>query len=130
MQRTQFTNIDEYIASFPPATQKVLKELRSIMRKSIPGVEETISYGIPCYKKNGRYVIYFAGFKNHTSVYPAPRGNEAFTELSEYEGGKGTVQFPLDKPLPVRLITKIVKFRLKENEEKTVLKKIRKKTTT
>ena len=111
-------NIDEYIASFPEATQKSLNKIRSTIRKVVPKAEETISYGIPTFKINGRYVIYFAGYKNHVSVYPAPRGNPEFKkELSVYKGGKGTVQFPLDRPLPLELITRIAKFRLQVNKE-------------
>ncbi len=82
----------------------------------MPKAEETISYGIPTFKINGRYVIYFAGYKNHVSVYPAPRDNPEFKkELAEYKGGKGTVQFPLDKPLPLDLISRMTAFRLKVN---------------
>jgi len=110
--------IDEYIAGFPEATQKSLNKVRSTIRKVVPKAEETISYGIPTFKINGRYVIYFAGYKNHVSVYPAPRENPEFKkELSVYKGGKGTVQFPLDKPLPSDLIRRITKFRVKVNKE-------------
>ena len=108
--------IDEYIAGFPEATQKSLNKLRSTIRKVVPKAEETISYGIPTFKINGRYVIYFAGYKNHVSVYPAPRENPEFKkELAVYKGGKGTVQFPLDKPLPLDLISRMAAFRLKVN---------------
>ena len=111
-------NIDDYIAGFPEATQKSLNKIRATIQKVIPKAEETISYGIPTFKINGRYVIYFAGYKNHVSVYPAPRGNPGFKkELSVYKGGKGTVQFPLDKPLPLELITRIAKFRLQANKK-------------
>ena len=116
---TKPNNIDEYIAGFPKETQKVLKQIRATIKKAAPGAEETISYAIPTFKLNGHYVIYFAGYKNHISLYPAPRGNELFKkELSDYKGGKGTIQFPLDKPLPLNLITRIVKFKLKENLER------------
>ena len=112
--------IDEYIAGFPEATQKSLNKIRATIRRVIPKAEETISYGIPTFKINGRYVIYFAGYKNHVSVYPAPRGNPEFKkELADYKGGKGTVQFPLDKPLPLELVTRITKFRLQANLRET-----------
>jgi uncharacterized protein YdhG (YjbR/CyaY superfamily) len=111
-------SVDEYIAGFPTDVQKILQKIRMTIRKAAPGAEETISYAIPCFKLNGRYLIYFAGFRNHTSIYPAPRGAEEFTEeLAAYEGGKGTVQFPLDKPIPIGLIKRIVKYRIKENLE-------------
>ena len=109
-------NTDEYISSFPPATQKILQQIRAKIKKIAPKAEEAISYGIPVFNLNGTYLIYFAGYKNHVSIYPAPRGKEEFKEiLSAYKGGKGTVQFPQDKPIPFNLITKIVKFRMKEN---------------
>ena len=112
-------NIDEYIAGFPKTTQKVLKQVRATIKKAVPTAGEKISYGIPTFTLNDRPLIYFAGFKNHISLYPAPRGNEIFKkELSGYKGGKGTVQFPLDKPIPLSLITRIVKFKIKENSEK------------
>jgi uncharacterized protein YdhG (YjbR/CyaY superfamily) len=112
-------NIDEYIAGFPKTTQKILKQVRATIKKAAPAALEKISYGIPTFTLNERYLIYFAGFKNHISLYPAPRGNEIFKkELSGYKGGKGTVQFPLDEPIPLNLITRIVKFKIKENSEK------------
>lgn len=114
-------NADEYIASFPPATQKILQQIRTAIKKIAPKAEEAISYGIPVFNLNGTYLIYFAGFKNHVSIYPAPRGKDEFKEiLSAYKGGKGTVQFPLDEPIPFNLITKIVNFRMKENLSKKV----------
>ena len=126
----QFTGktIDDYIASFPSGTQKVLKQFRSIIKKTAPGSEETISYDIAAFRWEGRMLIYFAGFKKHTSLFPGARAREVFKkELENYEGGKGTVQFPLDKPLPVALITKLVKFRMKESLEKSILKAKKKK---
>lgn len=126
MERPKHENIAGYIASFPKDTQKTLKEIRAAIKKVVPEAEETISYAIPCFKLNGAYLIYFAAFKSHVSVYPAPRGHEAFSEeLAAYKGGKGTVQFPLDKPLPVDLITRIVKFRKKENEVTSGKKKVK-----
>ncbi|HTS45358.1 MAG TPA: DUF1801 domain-containing protein [Puia sp.] len=111
---------DDYIASFPKEIQKILKQIRATIKKAAPGAEETISYAIPAFKLNGRMLIYFAGHTNHVGLYPAPRGIEAFKkELSQYAGGKGTVQFPFDKRMPLDLISRIVKFKVKENLEKT-----------
>lgn len=122
-------NTDEYISSFPQATQKILQQIRATIKKTAPKAEEAISYGIPVFNLNGTYLIYFAGFKNHVSIYPAPRGKDEFKKiLSAYKGGKGTVQFPLDKPIPFNLITKIVKFRMKENSSKKVAPEKTKKT--
>jgi uncharacterized protein YdhG (YjbR/CyaY superfamily) len=129
MATTKATNVDDYVAGFPKETQKVLEQIRATIKKALSDSEETISYAIPTFKQKGKPVIYFAGYKNHVSIYPAPRENEAFKkELSAYKGGKGTVQFPLDKPIPSSLITKIVKFRVKENEELAEQKKLAKKT--
>ncbi|CAN5606526.1 DUF1801 domain-containing protein [soil metagenome] len=112
-------NINEYIAGFPKETQKVLEQIRATIKKAIPDAEETMSYAIPTFKLNKNYIIYFAAYKNHVSLYPAPRGVEAFKEtLAAYKGGKGTVQFPLDKPIPLNLITRIVQFRIKEHPAK------------
>lgn len=119
MIATKPANIDAYIAGFPKETQDVLQQLRATIKKAAPHAEETISYAIPAFTLNGRNLIYFAGYKNHVSVYPAPRGAEAFKEeLAAYKGGKGTVQFPLSKPIPLGLITKIVKHRVAENLQK------------
>jgi uncharacterized protein YdhG (YjbR/CyaY superfamily) len=124
MKREVAKNVDEYIAGFPGNVQKALKQLRSTIKKAAPRAEEKISYAIPCFTLDGTYLIYFAGFKSHVSVYPAPRGNEAFEEeLSYYKGGKGTVQFPLDKPIPLDLVTRIVKFRIQQNAELAEMKK-------
>ena len=119
MSRKIAKDMDDYIRSFPKESQALLQEIRNTIKKAVPGAEERISYGIPAFNLNDRYLIYFAGFKNHVSVYPAPREHENFKEkLAMYKGGKGTVQFPLDKPLPIGLITQIVKFKMKENKEK------------
>lgn len=123
-KRTAPKDIDDYIAGFPEEVQKILKKVRTTIRQTAPEAEETISYQIPTFKLNGTYLIYFAGFKNHISLYPAPRGAEEFKkELSAYEGGKGTVQFPLDQPIPYDLIKRIVKFKVKENQEKAKVKR-------
>ena len=123
MQNIQARNIDEYIAAFPKDIQKKLVEMREAIRKAAPEAEETISYAIPTFKLQGN-LVHFAAHKNHIGFYPAPRGIEAFKkELSRYEGGKGTIQFPFDKPLPIPLISKIVKFRVKDNLEMARVKK-------
>ena len=115
MKANQATDIDAYIAGFPAEIQRKLEEIRATIKKAAPEAEETMSYAIPTFKLNGN-LVHFAAFKNHIGFYPAPKGIEAFRkELAAYEGGKGTVQFPLDQPLPHALITKIVKFRVKDN---------------
>ena len=114
-------NIDEYIADFPPAVQIVLKRVRSAIRKAVPKAEEAISYRIPTYKLHGRYVIYFAGWKRHYSLYPSTaRLVAAFKDdLAPYEvNDKGTIRFPLSEPVPVKLIEGIAKFRAKEVAER------------
>lgn len=120
MERAKPASVTVYIAGFPSGAKKMLQQIRALIRDSVPDAEESISYDIPCYKLKGKPVIYFAGFKNHVSVYPAPRGVSPFKEeLAAYKGGKGTVQFPLNKPLPLELIRRIVAFRLKETEKAT-----------
>jgi uncharacterized protein YdhG (YjbR/CyaY superfamily) len=110
--------IDEYIAGFPETIQAVLEQVRQTIKKAAPNAEEKISYAIPTFKLNGN-LVHFAAFKNHIGFYALPSGNEAFQEeLSAYKSGKGSIQFPLDKPMPLDLITKIVNFRVKENLEK------------
>jgi uncharacterized protein YdhG (YjbR/CyaY superfamily) len=119
--RTRPRNIDEYIAGFPRPVQGVLERVRAAIRKAVPKADEAISYRIPTYKLHGRYVIYFAGWKQHYSLYPAnDRLVAAFTdELAPYEvNGKGTVRFPLSKPVPVKLIAAIAKFRAQEVAER------------
>jgi uncharacterized protein YdhG (YjbR/CyaY superfamily) len=120
-------DIDKYIAGFPNDVQEMLEKIRMTIRKAVPEVEETISYQIPTFTLNGKYLVYFAAYKKHIGLYPAPRGNEKFKkELSGYEGGKGTVRFPLDKPIPFGLIERIVKFRVKETLERAKAKGKRK----
>jgi len=115
-------DIDEYIAGFPADVQKVLRKVRATIRKAAPNAKETINYGIPTFTLNGN-LVHFAGFKSHVGFYPTPSGIEKFKkELSAYEGAKGSVKFPLDQPIPYALITKIVKFRVKENLEKAKAK--------
>ena len=116
-------NIDEYISGFPVETQRKLDQVRATIRKAAPKAEEVISYAMPAYKCNGM-LVFFAGYKNHIGFYATPTGHSAFKkELSVYKQGKGSVQFPLDKAMPLKLITKIVKFRVKENLERIKLKR-------
>jgi uncharacterized protein YdhG (YjbR/CyaY superfamily) len=114
--RTAPKDIDDYIAGFPVGVQKLLERIRKTIQKAAPDAVEAISYQIPTFKLGGKNMIHFAAFKNHIGLYPAPRGVADFKdELAKYEGGKGTMQFPLDKPIPYDLVTRIVKFRAKEN---------------
>ena len=108
-------NIDEYIAGFPPDVQEILAKIRLAIRNAAPEAEETIKYQMPTFMLKGN-LVYFAAYKKHIGLYPVPRGSEQFKdELSGYEGEKGTVRFPLDKPIPFDLISRIVKFRVTEN---------------
>ena len=117
--KTQASSIDEYIAAFPAETQKILEQIRHTIAQSAPDAEETISYAIPTFKMNGSNLVHFAAFKNHIGFYPTPSGTKAFKkELSAYKSGKGSVQFPLDKPMPLKLITRIVAFRIRESSER------------
>ena len=116
-------DIDEYIASYPIETQKLLEQIRMVIKKIAPQADEVISYAIPAFKLNGM-LVWFAGYSKHIGFYPGASGIKTFKkELSIYKGAKGSVQFPLDKPLPLRLITKIVKFRVQENLLKAKAKK-------
>ena len=126
MAAIKTNDIDKYIDEFPERTKELLKQLRATIRKAAPEAEEVISYRMPAYKLHGM-LVFFAGHKNHIGFYPAPTGIEEFKkELLAYKGAKGSVQFPLDKPLPVKLINKIVTFRVKENLEKTTCKSTKK----
>ncbi len=119
--------IDEYIAGYPPEVQKILQQIRKTIRKAAPDAEETIAYRMPTFTLKGN-LVYFAAFKSHIGFYPIPTGIEAFKkELSVYKQGKGSVQFPIDKPLPLNLITRIVKFRVKENLERAKTKEKKRK---
>lgn len=115
-------NIDQYIAGFPPAIQEILEQIRATVREAAPDAEEKISYQMPTFALHGN-LVHFAAFKNHIGFYPTPTGTANFQkELSRYQGGKGSVQFPLDQPIPLALITKIVKFRAHENRQKAKAK--------
>lgn len=122
-----FENIDAYIADFPADKQRLLKQIRTVIQKAAPKAVEKISYGMPCFFQEGN-LVYFAAMKNHIGFYPTSSGVINFEkELALYVTSKGAIQFPLDKPLPVKLITMIVKFRVLENLEKVALKKKPKK---
>ena len=111
--------IDEYIAGYPENIQVLLKKFRSTIRKAAPKAQEKIGYGIPTFTLEGGNLVHFAAFKNHIGFYPAPSAIKAFKkELANYEGAKGSIKLPIDKPLPLGLITKIVRFRVKENLDK------------
>ena len=117
--KTNYQNVDQYISTFPNKIQICLAKVRSIIRSSAPDAEESISYGMPAYKTFGKPLVYFAAFKSHIGFYATPTGHDAFKEeLKSFRQGKGSVQFPLDQPLPVDLITRIVVFRAKENKTK------------
>jgi uncharacterized protein YdhG (YjbR/CyaY superfamily) len=120
MAKTDFKSVDQYIATHPGDVQAVLQRVRGTIRKALPGAEEAISYQIPTYRLHGTYVVYFAGWKQHYSLYPVgARVVAAFKdELARYELSKGTVRLPLSEPVPVRLIARIAKFLAKEAAER------------
>ena len=110
--------VDDYISEFPLEIQNKLKTLRKLIKKHAPDAVESISYGMPAYKTHNKPLVYFAGYDKHIGFYATPTGHEAFKkQLSVYKQGKGSVQFPLDQDLPMQLISEIVKFRVKENNE-------------
>ena len=115
MGRISAETIDQYIDNFSPAIQALLRQMRDVITKAAPTAGEAIKYGMPTFTLHGN-LVHFAAFKNHIGFYPGPSGIHAFTkEISKYKNSKGAVQFPLDEPFPVQLITKIVKFRVKES---------------
>lgn len=119
MKMMKYSNIDEYIAYFPADVQQILNRLRSEISKVAPGATEKISYGIPTFYLNGN-LVHFAGYENHIGFYPGAAGIEEFRDkLSAYEVSKGTVRFPIGKPIPYALIRTIVKFRVRQNLEKS-----------
>ena len=129
-KKTGFDSIDEYIATFPSEIQKILEEIRATIKAAAPEAEEKISYQMPTFTLKGN-LVHFAAFKKHIGFYPVPTGIEKFKkELSVYQGSKGSVQFPLDQPIPYNLIGKIVKFRVKENLTKAEAKGKKEKTPT
>lgn len=111
--------IDEYIAGFPKEVQEILEKIRMTLKKAVPKAEEGISYQMPTFYLKGQYLIYFAAYKKHIGLYPVPSGDAEFNkEISAYRAGKGTLQFPLNKPIPYKLISKIAKARAKETAAK------------
>jgi uncharacterized protein YdhG (YjbR/CyaY superfamily) len=122
---TKFQTVEEYISTFPPKTKKFLKDIRTTIKQAAPQAEEAISYNMPAFKLHGM-LIWYAGYKEHIGLYPRTTVIQAFKkDLEGYKLSKGTIQFPLDQPLPLDLITRIVKYRIKENLEaiKTKVKK-------
>jgi uncharacterized protein YdhG (YjbR/CyaY superfamily) len=121
--KQKFQTIDEYIKTFPKDIQKILESVRQTIKNVAPEAEETINYQIPTFKLNGN-LVHFAAFKNHIGFYPGSKAIEIFQkELTKYKSSKGAVQFPIDKPMPLSLIQKIVKHRVKENSAKTKKKR-------
>jgi len=117
--RSTANSIDEYIAGFPPETQKALEELRALIKASAPDATEKISYAMPTFDLNGHHLVHFAGYEKHVGFYPTGSGVEAFKdELKPYKSGKGSVQFPLGQPLSTDLIRRIVEFRVEESTAK------------
>ena len=129
MAKTDFKSVDEYIATHPPDVQAILQRVRSTIRKAVPKAEEAISYQIPTFKLHGRYVVYFAGWKQHYSLYPASRPLVAAfkDDLAPYEVNKGTIRFPLSQAVPVKLIAGIAKFLAKEADARAKAKAARPK---
>src|SRR5467141_1631527 len=116
--KSKLRTIDEYIETFPKEVQPILEKVRQTIRKAAPKAVESISYQMPTFKLNGKGLVYFAGYKSHVGFYPIPSGVEAFKkELSPYKQGKGSVQFPIDKPIPYDLVGSIVQFRVKETQK-------------
>jgi uncharacterized protein YdhG (YjbR/CyaY superfamily) len=121
--RTVANSIDEYIAAFPQDIQQILQKIRSIVHEIAPDAKEKISYGMPAFTLDGN-LVYFAAFQHHIGFYPTPSGTDAFQkELTPYKHAKGSIQFPLDKPIPYDLIRQITEFRVKETREKAATKK-------
>jgi len=122
-EQTIHETIDDYIADFPPDLQVILQKLRATIKKAAPAAEEAMKYRLPTFVLNGN-LVHFGAFKKHIGFYATPTGNEKFRkELSVYEGAKGSVQFPLDKPIPYDLVSRMVKFRVQENLEKAAAKR-------
>ena len=118
-KRSTASSIDEYIAGFAPETQKALEELRGLIKAAAPDATEKISYAIPTFDLNGHHLVHFAGYEKHIGFYPTGSGIEAFKEeLKPYKSGKGSVQLPLDQPLPTDLVRRIVALRVEENSGK------------
>lgn len=123
MAENKPSTIDAYITMFPEQAQQAMQQIRALIHQTVPEVTETISYAMPTFNVNGHYLVYFAAYKNHIGFYPAPVNKEAFQQdFAIYKTGKGSVQFPLNKPMPMDLILKIIKFQLQENLRRTKAK--------
>jgi uncharacterized protein YdhG (YjbR/CyaY superfamily) len=116
LNKKRNTTIDDYISTFPEDIQAILEKVRQSIKKAAPESIETISYGMPTFDLNGKHLVFFAGWKHHISLYPIPKGDEAFEQqLSSYKRAKGTIQFPLDKPMPYALVEQIVTLLMKDS---------------
>jgi uncharacterized protein YdhG (YjbR/CyaY superfamily) len=119
MAKTNYQSIDEYIAACPEASQTYMKQIRKLIHSLVPEAKEKISYQIACFELNGRNLIHFAGWKKHVSLYPVPAGNDAFeSQIEPYLDAKSTLKFPLDEPLPIILIERVVKLHVDANKKK------------
>ncbi len=112
----KFTSINEYVSTLPENAQKAMGEIIAAIKAKVPNAEEHISYNMPAFKVNGEYFVHFSAWKNHIGMYPIPAGNEAFQkQIEPYRSAKSSLNFPLDKPMPIKLIEKVIKFRIAEN---------------
>jgi uncharacterized protein YdhG (YjbR/CyaY superfamily) len=128
MEATKYKTVQEYLSAQSAPAKAMLQQMRSTIKEAAPEAEEVISYNMPAFKLNGM-LVWYAAFKNHIGFYPRPSGLEAFKkEIAVYKSTKGAVQFPMDQPLPLALVTKIVKYRVKENKEEAVTKAAIKKS--
>ncbi len=112
----KYTSINEYISTLPENAQNAMGEIIATIKAKVPNAEEHISYNMPAFKVNGEYFVHFSAWKNHIGMYPIPAGNEAFQkQIEPYRSAKSSLNFPLDKPMPIKLIEKVIKFRIAEN---------------
>lgn len=119
----KFTSINEYVSTLPENSQKAMGEIIAAIKSLVPDAEEHISYNMPAFKVNGEYFIHFSAWKNHIGMYPIPLGNETFQkQIEQYRSAKSSLNFPLDKPMPIKLIEKFIKFRIAENLKDTKVK--------
>ena len=119
----KFISINEYVSSLPENAQKAMSEIIATIKAKVPNAEEHISYNMPAFKVNGEYFVHFSAWKNHIGMYPIPAGNEAFQkQIEPYRSAKSSLNFPLDKPMPIKLIEKVIKFRIAENLKSAKMK--------
>ena len=119
----KFTSINEYVSTLPENAQMAMREIIASIKARVPNAEEHISYNMPAFKVNGEYFVHFSAWKNHIGMYPIPAGNEAFQkQIEQYRSAKSSLNFPLDKPMPIKLIEKFIKFRIAENLKSTKVK--------